>query len=623
MTDSETPSPIPSPRPGFISGTLVPALARGALGVIRLGQGTLRLIGRLLGGTVMGSFRLLKRMALGNPNASPARIAGGRIKLVMLAFCGVFIAIAAQLAHLAYTADPSVTRGRGTDAVASARPEILDRNGDIIAIDVKSPSLFAEPRRLIDPDEALEGLLKVLPDLDVEETRKRLNSGKGFAWLKREITPAQQRAIHRLGIPSIGFMRENRRIYPDGPILSHVIGGVNVDNQGISGLEKWVDGRGLNELHLAGFAVDSQLKPVELSIDMRVQHAMRDELLKAKDKFSALNAMGLVIDVNTGEIISMVSLPDYDPNVSGDPTNPAYLNRLTTGVFEMGSTFKALSFAMALDSDRIGLNSTFDARGPMRFGRFAINDYHGKNRVLTVPEIFLYSSNIGTAKMVLALGVDAHKKFLKKVGQLDRLRTELTESAMPIVPRQWGELNSATIAFGHGLSVAPLQAVMAVNSMVNGGFLVPPTFLKRSLEDTRLVSQQVLKPSTSDKMRYLMRLNAEKGSAKKADVPGYMVGGKTGTAEKVVNGRYAKNKLLTSFTAIFPMDKPRYHVLVMLDEPKGLPETHGYATSGWNAAPTAGAIVARIAPMLGVSPREVLPTADEMLRDSGRQVAGR
>ncbi len=620
--DSSSPRNV-SPKAGFVSHTLVPALARGALATIHAGQKIGSLAGRLLRSVSTGAFRLVKQAARGNPNASPARVAGGRIRFVMLGFCGLFLAIGAQLTHLALTAESGVTGGRGSDAVSSARPEILDRNGDIIAIDVKSPSLFAEPRRLIDPDEALEGLLKILPDLDVEETRKRLNSGKGFAWIKREITPLQQREIHRLGIPSIGFLRENRRVYPDGPILSHVIGGVNVDNQGISGLEKWVDGRGLNELHLAGFAVDSQLKPVELSIDMRVQHAVRDELLKAKNKFSALHAMGLVIEVNTGEIISMVSLPDFDPNKPGDPTDIAYLNRLTTGVFEMGSTFKALSFAMALDSDRIGLHSSFDARGPMRFGKFAINDYKGKNRVLSVPEIFQYSSNIGTAKMVLALGVDAHKKFLKKMGQLDRLRTELTESAMPIVPRRWGELNSATIAFGHGLSVAPLQAVMAVNSMVNGGFLVPPTFLKRTPEEARKVSEQVLKPSTSDKMRYLMRMNAEKGSARKADVAGYMVGGKTGTAEKVVNGRYAKNKLLTSFTSIFPMDAPRYHVLVMLDEPKALPETHGYATSGWNAAPTAGAIVERIAPMLGVSPRQHLPTAEEMLRDSGQKIAGR
>jgi len=575
--------------------TVVPKVVRFVTGTIAIGRKVMRVL-----------------LGLDQPDAQT--VARSRLKLVMGAFCFVFTAIALQLAWLAISSQFDSPRSGGADRVASARPDIVDRNGDIIAIDVKSPSLFAEPKRLIDPDEALEGLLKVLPDLNVQEARARLNSGKGFAWLKREITPAQMRAIHRLGIPGIGFLRENRRIYPDGPILSHVLGQVNVDNQGISGLEKYIDGRGLAELHLAGFATDRQQEAVQLSMDMRVQHAVRDELYKAKTKFSALHAMAVVTDVNTGEIISMVSLPDFDPNLSGNPKDDAYLNRLTTGVYEMGSTFKALSFAMALDSGKIGLNSSFDARSALHFGRFKISDYHAENRVLSVPEIFLVSSNIGTAKMVLALGVEAHKQFLKKMGQLDRLVTELPESSMPIVPKRWGELNSATIAFGHGLSVAPLQAVMAVNSMVNGGYLIPPTFLKRSQEDARKVATRALKPETSDKMRYIFRLNAEKGTATKAEVPGYHVGGKTGTAEKVVNGRYAKNKLLTSFTAIFPMDKPQYLVLVMLDEPKPTAETHGFATSGWNAAPTAGKIVERIAPMLNVAPRQNLPTAEQMLR---------
>ncbi|MEP9349545.1 penicillin-binding protein 2 [Xanthobacter sp. KR7-225] len=602
------------------------AIAAGQVGT-RAGHGLARLL-RVLAVAAFALLRVLARAAYagartllrglaGLDRGDPATIARGRLKLMVGVFCLVFLAIAGQLVRLSLS-DPSHTRRGGSDALASARPDILDRNGDVVAIDVKSPSLFAEPRRLIDPDEALEGLLKVLPDLNVKEVRARLGSGRGFAWLRREITPAQQRAIYRLGLPGIGFIKENRRVYPDGPILSHVIGGVNVDNQGISGLEKYIDKGGLADLHLAGFATDRQQEPVSLSIDVRVQHAVRDELRIAKAKFSALHAMGLVTDVTTGEIVAMVSLPDYDPNVSGDPTDQAYLNRLTTGVYEMGSTFKALSFAMALDSGKISLASSFDARGSLSFGRFRISDYHAENRVLSVPEMFLFSSNVGTAKMVLSLGVEAHKAFLKKMGQLDPLRTELPESSFPIVPKRWGEVNSATIAFGHGLSVAPLQAVMAVNSMVNGGYLIPPTLLKRSEEEARKVATRVLKPETSDKMRYLLRLNAEKGTATKAEVPGYLVGGKTGTAEKVVNGRYAKNKLLTSFTAIFPMDRPKYLVLVMLDEPKATPETHGYATSGWNAAPTAGKIVERIAPMLGLSPRQNLPNAEQMLRASQR-----
>lgn len=595
---------------------------------VNLFLGLCRRVAGLIYGTGMGLVRLvvgtfrfsisfsvgLYRALLGLDRVDAETVTRARLKLLVLTFSLVFLAIAGRLTVMGVFADPNGARGGGSEAVASARPDIIDRNGDIIAIDVKSPSLFAEPRRLIDPDEALEGLLKVLPDLDVAEARARLNSGKGFAWLKREITPSQQRAIFRLGLPGIGFVKENRRIYPDGPTLSHVIGAVNVDNQGIAGIEKYIDGRGLAELHLAGLATDRQQEPVQMSIDMRVQHAVRDELSRSREKFKAKAAMAVVTDVNSGEIVSMVSLPDFDPNVGGNPKDDAYLNRLTTGVFEMGSTFKALSFAMALDSGKIGLNSSFDARGALSFGRFAIHDYHAENRVLSVPEIFLVSSNVGTAKMVLALGVEAHKAFLRKMGQLDRLRTELPESSEPIVPKRWGELNSATIAFGHGLSVAPLQAVMAVNSMMNGGFLIPPTFIKRTPEEAQKVAVRVLKPETSDKMRYLLRLNAEKGTATRAEVPGYYVGGKTGTAEKVVNGRYAKNKLLTSFTAVFPMDRPQYLVLVMLDEPQATPETHGYATSGWNAAPTAGKIVERIAPMLNVMPRQNLPTADQMLK---------
>jgi cell division protein FtsI (penicillin-binding protein 3) len=309
----------------------------------------------------------------------------------------------------------------------------------------------------------------------------------------------------------------------------------------------------------------------------------------------------------------MVSLPDYDPNNPREALDPTRINRLTTGVYEMGSTFKALTLAMALDSGKITLKSSFDASHPLQYGKYAIHDFHAQNRVLTVPEIFTYSSNIGTARMAVSLGVEHHKWFLKKMGQLDRLRTELPESAEPIVPKRWMELNTVTIAFGHGLSVAPLQAVAAIGALMNGGHLIPPTFLKRSEKDAMALSTQVVKPETSDKMRYLMRLNVEKGSATRADVKGYYVGGKTGTSEKVVAGRYSKTKVLTSFTAVFPADQPRYLLLVMLDEPQVTPETHGFTTSGWNAVPVGGAIVGRIAPLLGIEPRFDLAPSDKLI----------
>ncbi len=557
--------------------------------------------------------RLIRSLLYGD-NVNRHVKARARVGLAILGFSLVYAIIAARLVMFAVVPESHIVPRTGAqERISTARPDIVDRNGQVLATDVRSPSLFAEPRRINDLDEATELLTAVLPDLDASELRDRLNTRKGFIWVKREITPKQQREIHRFGLPGVGFLSENKRVYPNSAEVSHLIGHVNIDNQGIAGIEKWLDGQGLQALHMAGLATDRLQKPVELAVDLRVQHALSDELIAAATKFKVKAAAGLVVDVNTGEIVSMVSLPDYDPNSPKQANDPLRINRLTTGVFELASTFKALTLAMALDSGKYTLNSMLDARGSLRYGKFNIGDYHGQNRMLSLPEVFTYSSNIGTARLALGLGVEHHKWFLKKLGQLDRLRTELPESAEPLVPKRWGELNTVTIAFGHGLSVAPLQAVAGINALVNGGLLIPPTFMKRSPEDARKLATQVVKPETSDKMRYLMRLNAERGTASKAEVKGYYVGGKTGTSEKVVGGRYSKNNLLTTFTAILPADKPRYQVLIMLDEPQGLPETHGYATSGWNAAPTAGKVIARIAPMLGIEPRFDLPPAEQLI----------
>jgi cell division protein FtsI (penicillin-binding protein 3) len=549
--------------------------------------------------------------------------ARGRIGLTMIAFTAVYAVIAGRLMVYAMTPDSHLARrGSAGDAVATARPDIIDRRGEILATDVKASSLFGEPKRLIDVDEAVELLSAVMPDLDTKEVRERLgNRKRGFAWLRREIAPKQQQDIYKLGIPGIGFLNENKRIYPDGAEVAHLIGLVNVDNQGIAGIEKWLDNSGLAALHAAGLATDRLQEPVQLAVDLRAQHVMRDELVAARDKFKAKAAAGLITDVRTGEVISMVSVPDFDPNNPKEASDPTRINRLTTGVFEMGSTFKALTLAMGLDSGKFTLNSMLDARQSLRYGKFTIHDYHATHRTLTLPEVFIHSSNIGTAKIALGMGVEHHKWFLKKMGQLDRLTTELPESAMPLVPKRWGELNTITIAFGHGLSVAPLQATMAVGALMNGGMMIPPTFLKRNEEDASKLAVRVIKPETSAMMRYLMRLNVEKGSAKKADIPGYYVGAKTGTAEKVVGGRYSKTKLLTTFMAVLPADKPRYLITVLLDEPQAVPGTYGFATSGWNAAPTTAKIIARVAPLLGLEPRLDLPPADQYLLANMKQAA--
>jgi cell division protein FtsI (penicillin-binding protein 3) len=558
--------------------------------------------------------RWLMRTLLYGRNIDRGAKARARVGLAIVVFAAVYTVIAARLVMFAVVADSHVVhRVVSSDALATARPEILDRNGEVLATDVRVPSLYGEPRRLIDVDEAVELLTADLPDLDATELRERLSSKRGFVWLKRDITPEQQHEIYQQGLPGIGFLNENKRSYPNGPEVSHLLGHVNIDNQGIAGIEKWLDGQGLAALHLAGLATDRLQTPVQLAVDLRVQHVLRDELVAARAKFSAIAAAGLVLNVRTGEVVAMVSEPDYDPNNPHEALDPTRINRLTTGVYEMGSTFKAFTIAMALDSGKATLKSTFDAHNPLHFGKFDIHDFEPQQRALTVPEIFTYSSNIGAARIAMAVGVDGHKAFLKKMGQLDRLHTELPESAEPIVPKRWGELNTITIAFGHGLSVAPLQAAMGVAALMNGGVLIPPTFLKRTEAEAQALGTRVVKPETSLMMRYLMRLNVEKGTAAKAEVPGYYIGGKTGTADKVVFGRYSKTKVLTDFMAVLPADQPRYLLLIMLDEPHATPETHGFKTSGWNAVPTGGAVVARIAPLLGIEPRMDLPTADNLI----------
>lgn len=548
--------------------------------------------------------KLLSALSLVRLGKSPSRI-----RLAAWAFLGIYGIIAGKLLDFGLRPDsPGSNKRAGSDSIAAARPDILDRNGEILAADVKVMSVFAEPRRIIDKDEAVELLTAVLPDVDASELRAKLGSRKGFVWVKRAITPKQQQEVHRLGLPGVGLLAENKRVYPNGPIAAHVLGFANLDGVGISGLEKYIDGQGLADLHSAGFSLTPEnLKPVTTSLDLKATYALRDELAKGIAKFKARAGAAAILDVNTGEVVAMASLPDYDPNVPADALDPNHINRLSVGVYEMGSTFKALSIAMALDLGKVNLRSRIDARESLRYGRFTIHDFHATHRVLSVPEVFTYSSNIGAARMALMAGVEAHKAFLAKLAQLNRLRTELPESAEPLVPKNWGELNTMTIAFGQGLNVAPLQAMMAVGALANGGILITPTFLKRSEEEAKRDAPRVIKPETSESMRYLMRLNAEIGTAKTADVKGYFVGGKTGTADKIVHGHYAKDRVLTTFMAVAPADKPKYLYLTMLDEPQALPETQGYRTAAWNAGPVTGKIIERTGPLLGLAPRNDRP----------------
>jgi cell division protein FtsI (penicillin-binding protein 3) len=524
-----------------------------------------------------------------------------RYRLACLAFALSFFAIAVRLVTLGFAAVEPGSGGLHDISTTVHRPDILDRNGRLLATDIKGATLYADPAKVIDRDELVEQVASVLPDINTAELREKLKNGKRFVPIKRELTPKQQAEIYELGQAGLGFIEEYRRVYPMGATASHVVGHVNVDNKGLAGIEKFIDDNPQLAMSAPENAVGGEA--VTLSLDLGAQHVLREELVNAMTVYRAKAAAGVVIDVSSGEVVAMVSLPDYDPNYREQALDKDRLNRMISGVYELGSVFKVFTLAGALDGGSATMRSSYDASQPIRVGRFTIEDFHGKKRRLTVPEIFIYSSNIGAAKAALDLGIERHKAFLGKLGMLGRLSTEIGETAEPLIPSPWGRLNTITIAYGHGLSITPLQLATATLPLVNGGFAVNPTFLPRSRAAGLKQSPSVLKPATSHSMLQLMRLNVLKGTGKRAEAEGYRVGGKTGTAEKVVGRSYEGSALLNSFLATFPTDAPEYVVLVTIDEPKRVPESHNEATAGVNAAPTVGKIVARIAPILGVAPK--------------------
>jgi cell division protein FtsI (penicillin-binding protein 3) len=523
-----------------------------------------------------------------------------RIALAMVGFTAAYSAIGGKLIYLGFTAkDQTITAS--IQGLSTARPDIVDSSGEVLATDIRISSLFAEPFRIPDPEDAVKRISAAMPDLSLEEIERKLLSQSRFVWLKRQITPKQEGEIRALGIPGIGFRNEHRRVYPKGDLASHIHGIVNIDNQGLTGLERYMDSDGLSALREMGLSGEGKMEPVKLSINANVQNVLLDELRKAKDLYRAIAAAGVILNANTGEVVALVSLPDFDPNRPIDINDKDRLNRVSAGTYEMGSTFKVFTTAMGIDSGKVWLDSKFDARNPIRIGGFTIGDFHGKRRVLTTEEVFIYSSNIGTAKIADAVGTEAHKAFLTKLGLLTKIETELPEVATPTSPHDWKKINSVTISFGHGASTTPLQTAVAAAAVLNGGKLIKPTFFPRSQAEADAIAVQVLHPETSTAMRYLFRSNVQNGSGKRADVPGYFVGGKTGTAEKVVHGRYSSDKRFNAFLSGFPINDPKYVVLTILDEPKPLPG-QAAATSGMNAAPTAGAVIRRIAPLLGMQP---------------------
>lgn len=525
----------------------------------------------------------------------PPAVEMGRSRLLIAGalFATAFAVIAVRLVDVTLLSEgnePRLAQSTGIASHQTDRADIVDRNGVLLATSLKTASLYADARVFLDADDAAKKLARILPGLDVKNTRAKLMSDRAFIWIKRHLTPRQQHDVNRLGIPGLDFQREERRVYPSGPLVAHIIGHTDVDNRGLVGIERSFDrtlSRGAN--------------PLQLSIDLRVQHAMHAELGAAMREFRAIGAAGIVMDVRNGEVLAMVSLPTFDPNNPMAIDEEARFNRATLGVYEMGSTFKIFNTAMALDTGRITMHSGYDATDPIRISRFVIRDFHAKRRWLSVPEIFMYSSNIGSVKMALDVGPAAQRDFLRRIGMLTPSRIELPEVSTPLVPGRWREINTMTISFGHGISVSPMQLVSGVSSMVNGGLRHRPTMLHHP-KAAKPKGTRVIAAATSEKIRRLMRLVVENGTGKNAAAKGMLVGGKTGTAEKVVGRRYKAKALMSSFVGAFPMTAPRYVVFAMIDEPTGNKKTFGYATGGWVAAPVVGKVIARIGPMLGVAP---------------------
>ncbi|BCH62696.1 penicillin-binding protein (plasmid) [Agrobacterium vitis] len=543
-----------------------------------------------------------------------------RLSFLIAGFAVMYIVVGARLVQYGLN-DPVVTGSIHPSANAVAtRPDILDRNGELLATDINTVSLYAEPRRIVDADEVVEKLATVLPNLDWSDTHRKLRSGSGFQWLRRQLTPRQQSDILALGIPGIGFRPEKRRFYPGAATASHIVGHVNVDNLGLAGMERYIDQQGYADLRATGLTNDTRLEPVRLSIDVRVQHIVREIAARAMTNYQAEAAGAVILDVETGEVIAMASVPDYDPNQPSRALpdgsvdkeyEKGWFNRISNATFEMGSTFKSFTLAMGLDAEKITLNSVVDASRPIRMGGFTIRDFKGKNRPLSIPEVFQYSSNIGTAAVADRVGIEGHKEFLTRLGLLSKMDTEMPGVATPTQPRTWKKINSVTISFGHGVATTPLQTAVAAAALINGGNLINPTFLPRSKDDAALVSRAVIKEKTSADMRFLYNWNGLKGSGRGAQVEGFHVGGKTGTADKVINGRYASDINFNAFVAGFPMDKPRYVVLTIIDAPKT--GVNGGRTAASTAAPMTKEIIERTAALLDVKPRFGGETGPQML----------
>jgi len=519
-----------------------------------------------------------------------------RLMFGMLVYAGIVAIIALRILYLAAFGDHA-GRKEGLTALIPERGDIVDRNGDPLARTIDAWTIAIHPNRVIGDKPGLaRKLAELMPELSQEQYFALLRSGKPFFYLRRRASPGLVEAVNALGEPGLAIQREPDRLYPQTTLAAHVLGYTDIDGHGVAGMERAFD------KYLSDAATRGQ--PLTLSIDSRVQQALEHELMTAMTKFSAIGAAAVVMDVHTGEVLAMTSLPEVNPNAPGAATPDARFNRATQGVYELGSTFKPFTVAMAMDSGVIrSFGQQYNCPNVLPVYGHLVHDTHPFGRTCTVAEIMEESSNIGTAQIADQLGTERQKMWLGKMGFTGPVPIELKERGRALTPgSRWGPFETMTVGFGQGIAVAPLQLAMGYATLFNGGVYHSPTLIKIDRNHPLSRGKRVFSEETSYRMRALLRLVVMKGTGKKADAPGYRVGGKTGTAQKLINGRYSQTINITSFAAVFPMDEPRYVIVAMLDEPKATPDTYGFTTAGWNVAPVVSGTISRIAPMLGVRP---------------------
>jgi cell division protein FtsI (penicillin-binding protein 3) len=544
--------------------------------------------------------------------------AEGRLLVLGVFFLIAFTLVGVRMGHLA-ASEPTEPRAAASgNSIIAQRADIVDRRGRILATNLTTHSLYAQPPVMIDKERVARELVKIFPELDEQKLVEQFTGPRKFLWIKRNISPEQKQAVHDIGDPGLMFGPREMRLYPNGRLAAHILGGAGFGREGVNsaeivgraGVEKWFDA------YLRDPANEGA--PLQLSIDLTIQDAVERVLQGGMMLMNAKGATAVMMDIHSGEIVALASLPDFDPNdrpnqpTQGDPADSPLFNRAVLGVYELGSTFKTLTTAQALEEGLVNPETVLDTRGPMRWGRFRISDFRNYGPEMTVTEVMVKSSNIGTARMALMIGAERQKAFLSKLGFTQPTPVELVEAptGRPLLPKQWSEISTITISYGHGLSASPLHLATAYASVLNGGTRVTPTLLRRPTVEP---GERIVSERTSAQLRSMMRETVQHGTATFADVEGYEVGAKTGTADKPKRtGGYYDDKVIATFAGIFPSSDPKYVLIVTLDEPVETSGTEPRRTAGWTAVPVAAEIIRRTAPLLGITPVIEQPAVDEI-----------